>query len=256
MTVPYTTPAESNTTLDSCLAASAFIDQYLGCETLGYQQRELLLTAYQPIDWYYTSSVRLALPNTPVQLLDPPAEPFSEVGLELVHTSLPPAARLPKITYATLASDWWNRTFSFPAITGWPLTDATGLRTFPIGNIVDGDLLTSAVLVDGVTTEPGECWAFWQPGTLTSEWHLETAYVETDGTLYRYATKYGSTGLDNAEGQAQRVRWPADLVQTASTIARRLEQLQRSPGFGGYDTPAVQAVLHQVTRSLDRFREI
>lgn len=257
MTVPYTTPALSNTTLVTCLAASAYVDQYLGVSTLSYVQSDLVLRSYQSVDWCRTHRSDIALPKTPVVVLDQPnIYTAEEFDLQTEQQRLPASAVLPPILEATCPVDYWQQRCKYPAVYGWPLTDVTGLRTQLATDVLDGDIADSTTFADGITSEPGECWFIFEVAASASMWHIETAYTTADGSLHRYGEKTGGLLTSGGGAQAQRINWPADLTQAATTIARRLEQLQRSPGFAGYDSQPAQAVLHQVARSLDRFREI
>lgn len=260
MTVPYSTPGATDTgrpgtgaSLDACLAAAELIDQYLGAGSLAYETATLNLRAF------YKQGVNrwvVALPHRPIieAVVDISARErgTAEVDAAIERTlAAPDAVYSPIGRITTRQVDYLGRV-NIDAIWGWPTPDRANTRTMPIAELLDGDVEASATIKEEITTAPGECWFLFKAADRPEGWHCETAYVKDDGTLERYAEASGTGRLDG--GMAQRVVWPAGLAEASGTAARRLEQLKKSPGFKGYDSPGAQAVLHQITRSLDRFR--
>lgn len=252
MTVPYTTPAASAASLEACKAASELIDQYLGGATLAHRVVRLALRAFaQTQDTRYT----LALPRRPiVEATDTPGE-TRNLNLAVERTLAAENAPYPPIGRITAKTTTTADIVAVDAVWGWPEPDRGNTRTIDLTALIDGDNVDSGTAVkDEIDTETGECWWIYEPGNRPSEWHCETAYIDADGALVRYAEATGGQYALGERAKAQRIIWPEGLATAAATAARRLEQLKKSPGFGGYDTAQAQAVLHQITRSLDRYR--
>ncbi|MXY08731.1 MAG: hypothetical protein F4Y61_08795 [Rhodothermaceae bacterium] len=245
MTVPYCTP-DVGASLEACLAAAELIDQYLGGQTLTWQAETLRLRAFQiDRDTRYT----LALPRRPI------AE-ASGTGLAVERTLAADGAPYPPIGRIT-AQRADAGTVKVGAIWGWPEPDRGDTRTIDLTALIDGDNVDSGTAVkEEIDTSAGECWWIYEPGADPDQWHCETAYIDADGALVRYAEASGGNYALGAGAKAQRIVWPEGLATAAASASRRLEQLKKSPGFGGYDTAQAQAVLHQITRSLDRYRPI
>lgn len=252
MTVPYTTPAASAASLEACITAAELIDTYLGGATLAHRVVRLRLRAFRQ---NHGTRLTVATTNRPiVEATDTPGEP-RDLDLDIERTLAAEGAPYPPIDRITAATTSAGSIVAVDAVWGWPTPDRGNTRTIDLTALIDGDNVDSGTAVkEEIDTEPGECWWIYEPGRRPSEWHCETAYIDADGALVRYAEATGGQYALGSGAKAQRIAWPQGLATAAATIARRLEQLKRSPGFAGYDTAQAQAVLHQTTRSLDRYR--
>lgn len=255
MTVPYHRPRQAtagqpaSVSLASCLAASELIDQYLGGGSLAYRRDNLTLRFFHNnIDRRWIA----ALPTRPIISAELNDRTGGEFDFTTETRSAAPDAPHPPINRMTARQVDYLGRVRIDVIWGWPKPDSANSRTRDVGDVIAGDVESSTALADGIDSTPGECWWLFKPADTIDGWHCEMAYVKDDGSLERYAEGFGSASL--AGGKAQRIEWPEGLDDATATAARRLEQLKKSPGFQGYDSPAAQAVLHQITRSLDRYR--
>lgn len=251
MTVPYCTPAavDQSADVDTCLEASELIDQYLGGQTLAWQAETLRLRAFQiDRDTRYT----LALPRRPIC----EAKGLDGAELALERTLAADGAPYPPIGRITAAkAPWAGPSINISAIWGWPEPDRGNTRTIDLAALIDGDVDAGTQINETVDTAAGECWWIYEPGADPGQWHCETAYVK-NGALVRYAEASGGNYALGSGAKAQRIVWPQGLAGAAATIARRLKQIKTSPGNRAFDNPGGGALLHNVTRSLDRYRPL
>ena len=252
--IPYTTPAKAGTSLDSVLAASEFIDEYClhGPLTLA----NVWETLHLPTQRLYSPSS--SAPSELVVML--PQRPLWLASLKVPSTPTINAVRINNRAYPIEKITVQNghpAAVTLQALWGWNNPDRLGTRTWDVEDVFDGDIADSTTLTETIQSnfEVGDVLNIYETG---NSLYNEYAYVTSSNTVQRYAHLTGIVALDplTDNAQVEKVEFPEDLQFATKVAARRMEQLQRSPGYHGSDNNPMTAIVHNLARTLGKYRSM
>ena len=249
--IPYSTPAKTGASLVNVQAASALINEY--CSADHAILANTWETLHLPTQYLYSPSnsnrreLVVMLPKRPLWLarLQLP-ETASITGVHLTDRDY----QIEKIevdrshTYQVTLQALW----------GWQIPDRTGMRTWNVTDVfteLNGSTLTESIKNN---FEVGDVLNIYETGNLYNEY----AYVIDENTVQRYEHLTGIVMLDplTANAKVEKVVWPADLQFATGVAARRMEQLQRTPGYHGSDMQNNPAIIHNIARTLNTYRSV
>ena len=251
--IPYTTPQKAGASLDSVLAASEFIDEY--CQQDGYTLANIWETLHLPTQNLYSPAN--GEPSQLVVML--PKRPLWLANLKVPDTATITGIRLTDRDYRIVTmtvEDAHPYRVTLQALWGWNIPDRTGLRTWDVTEVFDGDINESDTLTTAIQNnfEIGDVLNIYDPNTLYNEY----AYVTGDNTVQRFAHLTGIVMLDplTTNGRVEKLSLPQDLQFATGVVARRMEQLQRTPGYHGSDNNQMTALIHNVAKTINQYRNI